>query len=134
MYAIIKYCNIIIMASVVYSISVFFQFIVENISKRFFTYPRYIKRVAFTETKFDTDVFVDLEHWYNKFHLIDYTNRHVYKKMQLWCIIDRMNEIKNNNTIHADKIEYDIICNIYEKMNKHNPELISEIHAEFCNE
>jgi|DEB19_MinimDraft_2_1074335.scaffolds.fasta_scaffold91477_2 hypothetical protein len=122
------------MASVVYSIGVFFQFVFENISKRFFTFPRYTKRVTFIETRFDRDVFIDLDNWYNKYHLIDYTNRHVYKKMQLWCIVDRMNEIKNNDTIHADKIEYDIICDIYEKINNHSPELISEIHAEFCSE
>jgi hypothetical protein len=112
-------------------ITVFFQTIYDRITNYFLTYPRYIKKVRFDAKDIpDTNVFTDLDKWYTKYYLTDYTHRRNHTKMQIWCIFQKINDLQNGIDFNENDPEYIMITNIYAKINETSPDIINEIHAE----
>ena len=77
-----------------------FKTIYSYISNYVSIYPSYITRRINTNKReltkcYSNNVFIDLNMWYNNYYLTNETNRHVHTKMQLWCVIQRINEIKS---------------------------------------
>ena len=139
-----------------------FQYIYTKFVNYVYRVPSYITKSSIRRVQFDNnnielvepilvgDIFTQLDNWYRNYHITDDFNRTMHKKMQMWCLIQRINELKLcNGTLvkqgvvaDADFVEkrtlttartlkeYSIITEIYLQMNAAHPEIVNEIHIE----
>ena len=91
-----------------------------NITKYIFFNHTYINN--------NVDAFSNLDKWYNHTYLLNDVHQHIHTKMQLWCLTQRLLEINNDDVSDSNKQEFEIINDIYNQINKSNPEIIIEIN------
>lgn len=129
-----------------------FQYIYTKFVNYVYRVPSYITKSSIRRVQFNNnnielvepilvaDIFTQLDNWYRNYHITDDFNRTMHQKMQMWCLIQRINELKLcNGTLVKQGVvadaartlkEYSIISEIYLQMNATHPEIVNEIHTE----